>query len=447
MKKNIQSSSIFEFYSKPPLSKALPLSLQHILAMIVGTVTVPIIVCGVVDASLEQKMTLIQCALIFSGISTLLQLYSICKIGAKLPVIFGVGFAYVPTLTSIGAKYGISGILGAQLIGGLSMIIVGMFIKKIRKFFPPIVAGTVVLVIGLSLYDIAINYMAGGIGSTNYGSPTNWIIGFITLLVVLIVSQFCKGYLKLASIFCGILAGYLISIFCGIVDFTPIKEASWFAFAKPFEFGMDFNSSAIISMVIICVVNSVQTIGDLSATTMAGLNREITDDELSGGLVGNGVCTLISSIFGAFPTSSFSQNVGIVAMTKVISRSILGLAALFLLLAGFIPKFGAIMTTIPYCVLGGATITVFGMITLTGIKLIIKDELTTRNTTIVSLALALSMGIYLVPSSISQFPDWLISIIGDSPVILAAIIAFTLNIILPNKSLKDEDNERENIDR
>ena len=210
---------------------------------------------------------------------------------------------------------------------------------------------------------------------------------------------------------------------------------------------MEFNSSAIISMVIICVVNSVQTIGDLSATSMAGLNREITDDELSGGLIGNGFCTFISSIFGAFPTSSFSQNVGIVAMTKVISRFILGLAALFLLLAGLIPKFGAVMTTIPYCVLGGATITVFGMITLTGIKLIIKDELTARNTTIISLALALSMGISLVPQAIQQFPSWLISIIGDSPVILAAIIAFTLNIILPNKTLADESNERKNIDK
>lgn len=363
-----------------------------------------------------------------------------------MPIIFGVGFAYVPTLTAIGAQYGLSGILGAQLIGGISMVIVGIFIKKIRNFFPPVVAGTVVLVIGLSLYDIAINYMAGGIGSSNYGSMINWVIGIITLLVVIFVSQFCKGYLKLASIFCGILVGYIVSVLCGIVDFTPIREASWFAFVSPFEFGIEFHPSAIASMVIICVVNSVQTIGDLSATTMAGLNRELTDEELSGGLIGNGFCTFLSSIFGAFPTSSFSQNVGIIAMTKVVSRYILALSSIFLLLAGFVPKFGAIMTTIPYCVLGGATITVFGMITITGIKLIVKDELSTRNTTIVSLALALSMGISLVPQSIEQFPIWLKSIIGDSPVVLAAIIAFTLNIILPNKSLADESSERENLD-
>ena len=210
MKKNNQSSSIFEFYSKPPMSKSLPLSLQHILAMIVGTVTVPIIVSGAVDASLSQRMLLIQSALIFSGLATLLQIYGVGKMGAKLPVIFGVGFAYVPTLTAIGSQYGLSSILGAQLIGGIAMIIVGLFIKKIRKLFPPVVAGTVVLVIGLSLYDIAINYMAGGIGSSTYGSLTNWSIGFVTLLVVLFVGQFCKGYLKLASIFCGIVAGYIL---------------------------------------------------------------------------------------------------------------------------------------------------------------------------------------------------------------------------------------------
>lgn len=440
-----KSSSVFNFYGTPSLSKALPLSLQHILAMIVGTITVPIIISGVVGSTLEEKTILIQSALIFSGLSTLIQLYSFKKIGACLPVIFGVGFAYVPTLTSIGSDYGLAAIFGAQLIGGIVMILIGLCIKKFRNFFPPVVAGTVVLVIGLSLYDIAINYMAGGIGSDSYGSILNWTIAIITLLVSLFISNFTKGYLKLSSIFCAILVGYILSIFVGIVDFSSVSRASWFSLPKPFEFGIEFHPSAIISMVIICVVNSVQTIGDLSATSMAGLNREITDDELSGGLIGNGVCTFISSIFGAFPTSSFSQNVGIVAITKVISRYVLRLAAIFLLIAGFVPKFGALMTTIPHCVLGGATITVFGMITLTGIKLIIKDELSTRNTTIVALSLSLGMGIYMVPQSIELLPSWLSMIIGDSPVILSALISFTLNLLLPKKSLEDESKDLKNM--
>ncbi|SFI04628.1 uracil-xanthine permease family protein [Modicisalibacter xianhensis] len=439
-------TSVFDFYGKPPLTKALPLSLQHILAMIMGTVTVPIIVVGAVDAPLEDKMALIQISLIFSGISTLIQLYAIGRLGARLPAIFGVGFAYVPTLTAIGSQYGLSGILGAQVAGGVAMMLVGLFTKRIRNLFPPVVAGSVVLVIGLSLYDIAIGYMAGGIGSPSFGAPLNWGIALGTLLVVLFVSQFCSGFLKLASIICGIGAGYLVSMNAGLVDLSPIDEAPWFTAPRPLAFGLEFHTAAIVSMVIICVVNSVQTIGDLSATTVGGMNRELDTRELSGGLLGNGFSTIIGSFFGALPTSSYSQNVGIVAMTKVISRVVLALAAVFMLVAGFIPKFGALMTTIPFPVLGGATVLVFGMITMTGIQLIIKDELSARNLTIASLSLALSMGIYAMPEAIARFPETLQLVLGGSPIVVAAAVAFGLNLILPRKSLADEEEERRQIE-
>lgn len=440
------SASVFDFHGKPPFLKALPLSLQHILAMIMGTVTVPIIVVGAVGAPLEDKMALIQISLIFSGISTLIQLYGIGKLGSRLPAIFGVGFAYVPTLTAVGAQYGIAGILGAQVAGGLAMMLVGLFTQRIRSLFPPVVAGTVVLVIGLSLYDIAISYMAGGVGSATFGAPLNWFIALTTLLVVLFVSQFCQGFLKLAAIICGIGVGYAISMQFGMVDFAPVADAPWFTAPRPLAFGLEFHSAAIISMVIICVVNSVQTIGDLSATTVGGMNRELSTRELFGGLLGNGFCTAIGSFFGALPTSSYSQNVGIVAMTKVISRVVLALAAVFMLVAGFIPKVGAVMTTIPYPVLGGATVLVFGMITMTGIKLITKDEMSSRNVTIASLSLALSMGIYAVPEAISQFPETLRLALGGSPIVVAAIVAFTLNLILPRKTLADEEEERRRVE-
>ncbi|GGO86229.1 xanthine/uracil permease [Marinobacterium nitratireducens] len=446
MNKNNQSKSVFDFYGRPPVLKALPLSLQHILAMIMGTVTVPIIVVGAVDATLDEKMALIQVALIASALSTLLQLYAIGRMGAKLPTIFGVGFAYVPTLTAVGAQFGIAGILGAQVIGGIAMIVVGLFIKRIRHLFPPVVAGTVVLVIGLSLYDIAINYMAGGVGSPDHGSVENWTVAIVTLTVVLLVSQFARGFLQLASIICGIGVGYLLAMFYGMVDFGAVSDAHWLTVPKPLEFGMEFHGAAIISMVIICVINSVQTIGDLSATTVGGMNRELSDRELFGGLLGNGFCTTVGSIFGALPTASFSQNVGIVAMTRVISRFVLALAAVFLLVAGFIPKFGALMTTIPYPVLGGATIIVFGMITMTGIKLITKDEMSSRNVTIVSLSLALSMGIYAVPDSIEKFPEMFQLVVGGSPIVIAAFVSFTLNLLLPQKTLADEERERRQIE-
>ncbi|CBV44156.1 uracil-xanthine permease family protein [Halomonas elongata] len=440
-----RSTSVFEFRGHPPLARALPLSLQHILAMIMGTVTVPIIVAGTVGATLEEKMLLIQISLLASGVSTLLQLYGIRRFGARLPTIFGVGFAYVPTLTAVGAQYGLEGILGAQIIGGGAMILVGFFIQRIRHFFPPVVAGTVVLVIGLSLYDIAINYMAGGIGRPDFGEPRQWLVALLTLAVVLVVSQFARGFLKLSAIICGILVGYVLALAMGMVDFSPVREANWFSAPTLLPFELAFHPAAILSMVIICVINSVQTIGDLSATTVGGMDRELDRKELAGGLLGNGLCTAVGSVFGALPTASFSQNVGIVAMTKVISRTVLALAAVFILLAGLMPKFGALMTTIPYPVLGGATITVFGMITMTGIQLLIRDELSSRNITIVSLALAMSLGIYAAPDAIGGLPQMLQLVLGGSPIVVAALVSVSLNLILPRRSLDDERREREAI--
>lgn len=447
MSEKVKSRSVFELDGVPSIGKTIPLSLQHILAMIVGTVTVPIIVagaCGVVDSG---KTLMVQYALIIAGITTILQLYPIGNTGSKLPIIFGVGFTYVPTLTAIGAVYGLEGVLGAQLVGGVATIVVGLFLKKLRKYFPNVVAGTVVLTIGLSLYPIAINYMAGGIGNPTYGEPKHWILAMITLIVVIGFSQFGKGYVKLAAIFMGIVVGYTIAILFGMVDFTAVQEANWFAIPKPFEFGIKFHMPAVISMVVISIVNSIQAIGDLSATTIGGMNREISDKELSNGVVGCGICTVLGSIFGALPPSSYSQNVGIVAMTKVISRFVLGIAAVFMLLCGFIPKFGALMTTIPYSVLGGATITVFSMIAMTGIKLITTEELSSRNIMIVGLSVALGMGITSVPESLVYFSKEFVMIFGQTPIVIAAIVAFVLNIILPKKSLDDEAKERAEMEK
>ncbi len=442
------STSLFDFHGKPKFYKALPISLQHLLAMIAGVITPPIIVAGVVGATPEEKLLLIQVAVLASGIATIFHLYGVWKFGARLPAIFGVGFAYVPTLIAVGGQFGIEGILGAQLIGGITMMIVGYFIQYIRHLFPPVVAGTVVLVIGLSLYDIAVKYMAGS-GNPNaegFGDLMNWAVGGITLLTVLIASQFGKGVIKLSAIIVGIVVGYLLALALGMVDFSSIQNANWVAVPQVMPFEMEFHTAAIASMVVICVINSVQTIGDLSATSVGGMNRELETKELTGGLLGNGLTTMLSSFFGALPTSTFSQNVGIVAMTKVISRYVLAITGIFMILAGLSPKFSAVMTTIPYPVLGGATITVFGMITMTGIQLLVKDEMSARNMTIVGLALALSLGIASVPEAIAEFPSVVQNIIGGAPIVVAAITAFVLNIVIPNKSLSDEAREREAIE-
>ncbi|MBY5941371.1 purine permease [Halomonas sp. DP5N14-9] len=448
-------TTLFDFHGRPGIARALPISLQHVLAMIAGVITPPLIVAGVVGATPAEKLQLIQVAVLASGVCTLFHLYGVWKFGARLPAIFGVGFAYVPTLIAVGAQYGIEGILGAQLIGGITMMVVGYFIQFIRHLFPPVVAGTVVLVIGLSLYDIAIRYMAGSgnVNAEGFGDLVNWGLGVLTLVTVLVASQFGRGVVKLSAIIIGMLVGYLVAIPLGMIDFSPVNNAPWLAVPELMPFEMEFHSAAIISMVVICVINSVQTIGDLSATSVAGMNRELATKELTGGLLGNGLTTTLSTFFGALPTSTYSQNVGIVAITKVISRSVFMLAGVIVLLAGLSPKFGALMTTIPYPVIGGATITVFGMITVTGIQLLIKDEMTARNMTIVGLSLALSLGITSVPAAIEQFPETVKDVVTGAPIVIAAISAFLLNLLLPRKTLAQEAQEREeearqtNLDR
>ncbi|MGO1461538.1 MAG: uracil-xanthine permease family protein [Marinobacter sp.] len=442
------STSLFEYNSRPPFLKALPLGLQHFLAAIAGIITPPIIVAGVVGATVPDRLLLIQVAILASGICTLFHLYGVWKLGARVPALFGVGFAYVPTLIAIGSQFGIEGVLGAQLVGGITMMVIGYFIQYIRHLFPPVVAGTVVLVIGLSLYSVAIRYMAGSgnVNADGFGDPMNWLVGLVTLLAVLAASQYGKGVIKLASIIVGIVVGYLFALSLGMVSFANITAASAIALPEVMPFKLEFHSAAIVSMVVICIINSVQTIGDLSATTIGGMDRELKTKELTGGLLGNGLTTAASALFGALPTSTFSQNVGIVAMTKVVSRFVLVIAGVFLLIAGLSPKFSALMTTIPYPVLGGATITVFGMITLMGIKLVMEDELSSRNMTIVGLALALSMGIEAVPTSIAMFPEFLQNVMGGSPITVAAFVAFTLNLILPNKTLADEANDRAELE-
>ena len=440
------STSIFDLDGVPSLKKTMPLSLQHLLAMIVGNVTPALIVAGATGLGVGDTTLLVQASFFLAGIATLIQLYPLWKIGSGLPMVIGVSFTYVPTLTEIGMAYGIEAIFGAQLVGGFVAILFGAFLKPMRKLFPPLVAGTVVFSIGLSLYPTAIRYMAGGSGVSDFGSPINWGIAILTLIVVLFCNHFTKGYAKLASILIGIVVGYVFSVILGRVDFTPIMEASWIQMPTPMHFGIKFVPSAIISISVIYIVNSVEAVGDLSAITEGGLGRDAKDTEISGGIIASGIASVVGVFFGGLPTATYSQNVGIVAMTKVISKFVVAIAALFMLIAGFIPKFGALITTIPQSVLGGATVIVFAMITMTGIKIIIKDELSSRNVSIVGLSVALGMGVTQVPGVLDAFPSGVGMVFGSSPVVITTIVVILLNSILPKQTIEDEENERNKIE-
>lgn len=438
---NKEYASIFQMDGIPKFSQALPLALQHVVAMIVGCVTPAIIVSNVANLSTADRVILIQAALVVSALSTLLQLFPIGKkngfhLGAALPVIMGISFAYVPSMQSIAADYGVPAILGAQIVGGVVAFIVGAFVMQIRKFFPPLITGTVVFTIGLSLYPTAINYMAGGTSSPTYGSWQNWTIAFLTLVVVTVLNHFGKGIFKLASILIGIIVGYVVSLFFGMVDFASIGSAAAFQVPQPLHFGIMFEPSSCIAIAILFAINSIQAIGDFTATTSGSIDREPTDKELQGGIMGYGVTNILGALLGGLPTATYSQNVGIVTTTKVVNRCVLGLTAVILLAAGLIPKFSALLTTIPQCVLGGATVSVFASIAMTGMKLVMSEEMTYRNSSIVGLAAALGMGISQATAALSTFPSWVVTIFGRSPVVVATIVAVLLNIILPREGKK-----------
>ena len=416
----------------PPLACSLPLALQHLVAMIVGCVTPAIIISSVAGLDSAQRILLIQSSLVCAALSTLLQLFGVTRMcGARLPVIMGVSFAYLATMQSIATTFSIAEIFGAQLVGSLVAIVIGIFAKRIQHLFPPLITGTVVFTIGLSLYPTAITYMAGGSGNPDFGSWQNWLVAIFTLVCVTSLNHFAKGLVKLASILLGIAVGYVFSIPFGMIDLSAVGEAGMFSLVRPAPFGIRFEFSSILAISILFAINAIQAIGDMSATTIGGMDREPTSDELRGGIIGFGVSNLFSSLLGGLPNATYSQNVGIVSSTKVVNRRVLGLTALMLLAAGLVPKFSALLTTIPQCVLGGATVSVFASIAMTGMKLVSREHMGYRNTSIVGLSAALGMGVSLVSESLAQFPQWVTMVFASSPVVVATLVAVVLNLILP----------------
>lgn len=451
-------NALFEYEAVPKMSQAFPLAIQHVVAMIVGCVTPALIVssaAGLKSGSPEQIL-LVQSSLVFAAISTIIMVFPIpitrnYHIGARLPMIIGVSFAYVSTMQSIargpeGTGLGTQGlaiIFGAQVIGGIVAIIFGLAVEKIRKLFPPLIAGTVVFTVGLSLYPTAVRYMAGGstLYSINgevvpFGSWQYWAVAFITLIAVIIFNQFTKGFLKLASILMGLIVGYIAAFFFGMINFTSVANAGIFQAPKLLPFGIEFDPSAAIAIALLFAVNSVQAIGDFSATTSGGMGRMPSDKELKCGITAYGLTNILSSIFGCLPTATYSQNVGIVATTKVINRIVFLIAAIIILVAGLFPKFSALLTTIPSCVLGGATIMVFASIAMTGIKLVFTENMGPRNTLIVGLAVALGMGTVQVGGALDTFPAWAKTVFGSSPVVIATCVAIILNVVLPKEEAK-----------
>ncbi len=430
----------------PPITKAVPLGIQHVLAMFVSNVTPAIIIAGAVgfgfgSADITNMIYMIQMSMVFAGIATLIQTIGLGPVGARLPVVQGTSFAFIPIMIPIAKVYGMAALMGGIVLGGIFHFFLGTIISKIRHWLPPLVTGLVVLMIGLALVKVGIQYAAGGvplIGKPEYGSLMNWSLALIVILVTVGLKFFTKGMLSLSAVLLGLIAGYVVAILMGLVDFGRVGKAAWFAMPNPMHFGFEINAAAVIGMCLMAVVSAIETVGDISGITRGGAGREATDRELSGGTYADGAGTALAGVFGALPNTSFSQNVGLVSLTGVMSRMVVTYGAIFLIICGLVPKFGAVIATMPISVLGGGVIVMFGMVAAAGANLLSAVKWTRRNMMIFAIALSVGLGLQLEPGALQHLPST-VKVLMSSGLLPAALIAIILNAVIPEDPEDDPD--------
>ena len=422
----------------PPMHEALPLGLQHVLAMFASNVTPAIIVAGAAGLAFggAQQVYLIQMAMLFAGIATLFQTIGFGPIGARLPIMQGTSFAFVGVLAGIAATQGLGVALTSCIIAGVIHFALGSVIVKIRSWFPPLVTGLVILAIGLYLIPVGIKYAAGGaadfqMAADSFGSLNHWSVALTVILVTLLVKFKTNGILSNAAILIGLISGYVLAYLLGMVSFGAVAKASWIAGLQVMPFGFEFNLGAVIGVTLISIVSAVETVGDASATTKAGAGREATDDEISGATYADGLGTAVAGVFGGLPNTSFSQNVGIVGMTGVMSRHVVTIAGVIMLICGLLPKVGATIASMPLPVLGGGVIVMFGMVAAAGLNVLSEVKMTRRNMIIIAISLTVGLGLNLVPSAVQYLPGiW--KTLATSAVAPTAFLAIVLNQLLPD---------------
>ena len=420
----------------PPLSKAIPFGLQHVLSMFAGNLAVALIICSAIGLSLGDTAFIVQCTLFTAGITTMVQAFGLGPVGAKLPIMMGSTFTFLSISISIGANpaLGLSALFGAFLIGGIIEAFLGQYIiRHLKKYLTPIVTGSVVLAIGLSLLGIGLNYAAGGDSyAADYGSLANLGVAAFTFLVAVGFSAFGKGFLKNAAVFIAMVAGFLLAWIAGMIDFSSIGAASWVSIPIPLKFGISFKLEAILPIAFLYIVSMLEFIGDTTGVTYNCEARTPTPREMTGGILCDGLGSSFAALFNAMPNVSFSQNVGLIAITGVKSRFIVGIGGIILLITSFFPKATQIFTLIPKPVLGGACIVMFGMIVISGMKVIASQRLTARNSLILACSIGVGMGIYFQPDAVVKLPFIVTTLL--SGVAGTALVALLLNIILPSKS-------------
>ena len=423
----------------PPMGQAAPLGLQHVLAMFASNVTPSIIVAGAAGLQFggAEQVYLIQMAMLFAGIATLFQTVGFGPVGARLPIMQGTRFAFVGVLAGIAATQGLGVALTSCIIGGLIHFALGSVIANIRYLFPPLVTGLVILAIGLYLVPVGIKYAAGGaadfqMAAESFGSLMHWTVALTVIVVALGFKFMTKGILSNAAILLGLIAGYLVAFMFGMVNFAAVGKASWVTGLQTLPYGFEFNLGAVIGVTIVSIVSAVETIGDTSATAKAGAGREATDEEISGATYADGLGTAVAGVFGGLPNTSFSQNVGIVGMTGIMSRHVVTIAGAIMVMCGLIPKIGAIIASMPLPVLGGGVIVMFGMVAAAGLNVLSEIKMSRRNMIIIALSLSIGLGFNLVPSAVQYLPGiW--KTLATSAVAPTAFLAIVLNQIIPEE--------------
>lgn len=431
--KSTESSvqNIYTLDGHVPLAQAVPFGLQHILAMFVANIAPIIIVTGACGLDTSHSAMLIQCAMIIAGIGTLIQLFPIWKIGSGLPIVMGISFTFVSVFCYVGPAYGYPAIVGAVLVGGLIEGILGLFAKYWMKLITPIVSASVVTSIGFSLLSVGAASFGGGSGSENFGAPSNWILGTVTLICCLLFHIFAKSYFKQLSVLFGLIVGYILAIFMGVVDFSALQGVSVVALPSFLPFKPEFDLNAIIAVTLIFLVSATETIGDTSALASSALDRNASEKETTGSITCDGFVSSISALFGCLPITSFSQNIGLVAMTKVVNRYAIATGAIIMIIAGIFPAVGALLATLPDAVLGGCTIMMFGMIVMSGIQMMSRCGYSQRNITIASVSLSVGIGFTQAPELFEIFPQIIRTVFAENCVAVVFLVSVILNLVLP----------------
>ena len=413
------------------------LGLQHVLAMFASNVTPSIIIAGAAGFAFggADMVFLIQMAMLFAGVATLFQTIGFGPVGARLPVMQGTSFAFVPIMISIVKSSGIAALFGAVLVAGVFHAALGAIIGRIRHWFPPLVTGMVITAIGLYLLPVGIKYAAGGAADFQMNNPawgdfSRWGLALVVILVALGFKFFTRGIASSAAILLGLIAGYLVGVATGAVNFGGVAKAAWFTVPTPFKYGIEFNAVAIFGMCLISIVSAIETVGDISGIAKGGAGREATDRELAGGTYADGIGSAIAGVFGGLPNTSCSQNVGLISMTGVMSRSVVTLSALFLIVCGLIPKVGAVVAAMPISVLGGGVILMFGMVLSAGVSMLSSVTWSRRNMMILATSMSVGLGLQQVPKSMQHLPDWL-EMLAVSGLLPVAVLAVVLNLVLP----------------